>query len=109
MKDLEKDYNSILRHFFYDEDVKNIKTERLNYVWQQPEQEVRHNFQRQELRNRASICIIYRDMTLAEVERYPKKLITIVPRTPAKTPKGYFATKVLERLLWYRFPDVGIQ
>lgn len=106
-QELETAFRQVLNNFLYNireaQDFEILDTE----LHHQPPAG-RHNYQRAISQANPSLHILYKGMKLCTVQRKPHT-ITIFKRSPETAPKGYFATKVLERVLFYDYPDVRLK
>lgn len=109
-RELEEAFAEVLNEYFYGIKRESNLPERLtlNRI-NESDMRPRHNYQRYQLENRMSLQIIYRNMLLGTASKYPYKKVTAFKRLPDKAPKGYMATKILERVVLYRFPGVKLK
>lgn len=68
----------------------------------------RHNYQRNIANANPTMHISYKGMVLATVKRKPHTIF-LHRRAVETAPKGYFATKVLENMLYYEFSSVRVK
>lgn len=106
-EELETAFRQVLNQFFY-----NIqpygRTDLLKTEIHVDPPAGRHNYQRDIAIARPRLDVTYRGMCLCRVERKPN-VVNLVRRSAQSAPKGYFASKVLERVLFYDYPDVRVK
>ena len=108
-RDLEAGFTAVLNEYFYDMTTPIISPPGLRAERVEENERVRHNYQRDRLMATARLDIHYLNMRIAECHKYPRPTVTLNRRQPEKAPKGYLATKILERVLWYKFPGVRVK
>lgn len=71
-----------------------------------PDINARHDYQRDIYFSKHGCQVIYKSNLLFEIKKYPKEELIIFEIDGAKSPKGYKVSKILEKVLYYKFPEI---
>jgi hypothetical protein len=105
-KDFETELIDILNCEFYQFN-RGLWTGRFDVQHRNPR--ARHNYQREANVHTSPVVIKYRGTPVCELTRKPNKRIKIFRVDAKYFPNTYLVTKILEKLMYYRYSDVQVE